>query len=108
MCDRTESIFQSEQIQESSGRKCAGACKTFKQWSSFDRKPNGINGHDSRCKSCISKAKKSYKSKMSKRYRDTQTIESKIIGSASQEKLEHFAKIISTCIMNLIDKGVIE
>ncbi len=96
------------QPNSSIGRNCSGVCKKFKPWSDFDKKSNGLNGHDSRCKVCISKAKKSYKSKIKKHYRDAQTIESKIIGVASQEKVEQLAKIIATSIIDLCDKGLIK
>lgn len=38
------------------GRECS-SCGLFKSWTDFDKKPRGINGRDSRCKSCISKQK---------------------------------------------------
>jgi hypothetical protein len=46
---------QSPQLQHL-GRVC-NSCGLFKPWIEFDKKPRGINGHDSRCKSCIAKQK---------------------------------------------------
>lgn len=33
------------------GRVCSN-CQIFHEWDKFDRKPNGVNGRNSRCKKC--------------------------------------------------------
>ena len=92
----------------SAGRICSGQCGSSKSWTEFDKKSNGVNGFDSRCKKCISKAKKTYKAKEKRKYKETTFLQSKIIGVADQEKIERFSKIISTSIMSLIDEGLLK
>ena len=88
------------------GRVCS-SCGQHKAWDRYNKKSNGINGYDSRCKVCINKAKKSYRRNKIKRYVESETLRSVIIGSADQDKVDLIGRVLATSIMTLIDNGKI-
>lgn len=52
---------------EDTGRKCS-QCDTWQEWDFFNKKPKGINGRNSICKSCLmTKNKSRYKKKTNKK-----------------------------------------
>lgn len=102
---------QSPQLQNL-GRVC-NSCGLFKLWIEFDKKPRGINGHDSRCKSCIAKQKillrekkKAERKKALKRSRKTTTVLN--ISDFSIERIycpiseDHLSEIMKDLIETLI------
>lgn len=89
------------------GRICS-SCSQWKFWSRYNRKPKGLNGYDSRCKTCISKAKKSYQKNKIKRYVETMNLYSVVIGKADKEKVDLVGRILATSLMALIDVGKIK
>lgn len=94
-------------MEDRSGRVCSG-CGHLQPWHRYNKKSNGLNGYDSRCKICISKAKRHYKRKKSKRYVEATTLHSVVIGKADKEKVDLVGRILATSIMALIDAGKIK
>lgn len=90
-----------------SGRSCT-QCGLWKHWSEFDKKPNGKNGHDSRCKICISNAKKVRKIKKQRRFSEAEKLSARIVGAPDDHQVQAFSKIIAASIMQLMDKGVLK
>jgi len=88
------------------GRICRG-CETFKTWENFDKKSNGINGHHSQCKECVSRFKLKWRKKknMKKRVKPTvlefanQDIKEVFVPFNSHEKLE-FERILRSMVFD--------
>ena len=87
------------------GRVCTG-CGHLQSWCRYNKKSNGLYGYDSRCKSCISKAKRLYKKKETKKYVETITLHSVVVGKPDKEKSDLVGRILATSIMTLIDEGI--
>lgn len=90
------------------GRYCT-KCRTFCDWESYDKKSNGINGRDSRCKKCIAIIKmKKAKEKRRERLREekvTSKFKSESFGYLDNHAIDHFSSIFSESIIGLIDDG---
>jgi len=94
-------------VDNKSGRVCSG-CGHLHPWCRYNKKSNGLNGYDSRCKTCISKAKRQYKRKKVRRFAEATTLDSVVIGKADKEKVDLVGRILATSIMALIDAGKIK
>jgi hypothetical protein len=92
------------------GRTCS-QCRKFKAWSEFSIKPKGLNGKDSRCRSCVVKNRKDQrkeKQKAKRRQRqlnEEPVLSSVVLGNLDQETITAFGQILAQGICDLLEKG---
>lgn len=88
------------------GRECI-LCHRHKRWDDFHRKPNGINGRDSRCKACILKQRKERRKqeKIKKRIQSFDKVQAEVIGELDQDIISEFSFVFAQGISGLIERG---
>lgn len=92
------------------GRTCS-QCRKFKSWTDFSIKPKGLNGKDSRCRSCVVKNRKDQrkeKQKAKRRQRqlnEEPVLSSVVLGNLDQETITAFGQVLAQGICDLLEKG---
>lgn len=85
-------------------KKCT-KCDTEKPLIHFDKNKTKKDGHDSRCKKCVSTGKaKAYKKNKKKEKERTQ-FSSSIVGQPSEIDNQEFARIIGLAIKEYLDEN---
>lgn len=91
-------------------RRCTGACGKWKSWDEFDRKPNGVNGRDSRCKKCISDARKKKRrdKQLAKRMLLEDSFRSIFVGKPDADSVDEFGRVYARLVCDLLEKGLLK
>lgn len=94
------------------GRSCC-KCGKKKKWEHFAYKPKGINGRDSRCKSCAADAKararetKRKLKKFKRRYAEVNELKRSTVGQLDEAVIATVGSNIGQTISSLIEEGTI-
>lgn len=89
---------RSDESRQSNETKCCSKCGHAKPLIDFDRNKSKKDGHDSRCKRCVSESKsRSYK-KTRKKQRERDKFKSVTIGQPFEAFTSDFARVIGLAI----------
>lgn len=88
-------------------RKCQ-KCGVNKPLLDFHLKSNGKNGHDSRCKSCITLLKKNRRKIKKSQFHHITTFDSEIIGKADESNVEEFGRVFGKSIVSLLERDLLQ
>lgn len=85
-------------------KKCT-KCRRHLHLNAFHAKPKGKHGKDARCRKCISAIKRSQKAKIKQRNKKVELIQTQVVGHLNIEQQIEFAKIFSSSVSALLEKG---
>ena len=109
MSHRPQLHHSESSIDDPIERRCTGPCGYQKPWSEFHLKSNGVNGRDSRCKSCVALARKSGRiaKKRQKRLLGQSQLKRIVVGELTEETISEFGELFAKGVIGLIEKGIV-